>query len=167
MNINRRTFLKKGKVSFASLITLSMLPIGLTACGKQDGINTNTLVKLGPLSNLQKGKFPKKINYEGKVKNGLFTQERKGFVYVAKNKRNNELLFMSPLCTHLECTTTLAEEEMKQQGVTFYCPCHRGAFDDLGNNIGGPPDRPLDTYKTQVINGDVYLEILDPIKRKS
>jgi menaquinol-cytochrome c reductase iron-sulfur subunit len=165
MNYNRRDFLNKGKASLFGFLTVSVLPISLTGCGNNKEINRERMIKLGKLKEIQKGSFPKKIKYSGKVKNGLFTQDHKGFVYVVKDAENKELLFMSPLCTHLECTTTFADDNMKAEGIAFYCPCHRGAFDEQGINIGGPPERPLDIYEFFVLEGYVYLAILEPIKR--
>ena len=49
-----------------------------------------------------------------------------GFVYVNKNKNEDSLIIMSPVCTHLGCIAGNAEQGMKEEGVAFYCPCQRG-----------------------------------------
>ncbi|CZE47344.1 ubiquinol-cytochrome c reductase iron-sulfur subunit [Campylobacter geochelonis] len=41
------------------------------------------------------------------------------------------------LCTHLGCIPSY-------KGGQFVCACHGGIFDVSGNNIFGPPPRPLD-----------------------
>ncbi len=52
-------------------------------------------------------------------------------------------------CTHLSCPVYY--ERAKGQ---LQCPCHEGAFDlQTGNNISGPPPRPLDRIELEIRNG--------------
>lgn len=161
---DRRGFIKKASKS-VGLLTLSILPVSFSACSNEEQVDLKSMIKIGKLNKLDKGPYPKKVEYEGKVKNGVFTQERKGFVYIIRDAESDELLIMSPLCTHLECTTTITDQDLTEQGITFYCPCHNGAFNDQGVNIGGPPQRPLDLFNSYIIDGNIYVEILKPIKR--
>ena len=39
----------------------------------------------------------------------------------------------------------------------FVCPCHGGVYDARGQVEGGPPVRPLDRFKTRVLNGQVQI----------
>jgi hypothetical protein len=55
-------------------------------------------------------------------------------------------------CTHLGCPVRYVAEAEK-----FICPCHGGVFDNSGRPIGGPPKRPLQTIRTVVNHGEVYL----------
>ena len=50
-------------------------------------------------------------------------------------------LALKGVCTHMECNVTYRPEEHK-----FYCPCHKGWFDETGRNIGGPPPKPLEFF---------------------
>lgn len=45
------------------------------------------------------------------------------------------------VCSHMECNITYRPEERK-----FYCPCHKGWFDESGKNIKGPPPKPLEIF---------------------
>lgn len=72
---------------------------------------------------------------------------------------------MSP-STHLGCIAGNAEEAIKKEGITFYCPCQGGRYDEFGFNVGGPLPRPLDVFKTYIQDGNVYIAILSPIKRE-
>ncbi|WP_458411907.1 ubiquinol-cytochrome c reductase iron-sulfur subunit [Schinkia sp. CFF1] len=164
--INRREFLKNATKGTLGLVALSVLPLGLTACGnKEQKIDTSSMTNLGSLSEIEKGPFPKKVDYVAQIKDAWVTTEQRGFVYVAKDEEKQELLFMSPICTHLGCTAGDANEQQKAEGMTFYCPCHGGQYDELGNNIGGPPPRPLDVFKPIIQDGNVYISVLSPMKR--
>jgi cytochrome b6-f complex iron-sulfur subunit len=68
----------------------------------------------------------------------------------------NEVKAMSTVCTHLGCTVHW--EKDKQE---FYCPCHAGRFDKDGNVIGGPPPAPLDTYKVEIQDDNVFIYFKD------
>ena len=50
---------------------------------------------------------------------------------------------LNAVCTHVQCTV----EYRPAQGDIF-CNCHNGVYDVNGRNIGGPPPRPLEVYKT-------------------
>lgn len=57
-------------------------------------------------------------------------------------KREDGTLFaLKGVCTHMECNVTYKPEEKK-----FYCPCHKGWFDENGKNISGPPPKPLEFF---------------------
>ena len=63
-----------------------------------------------------------------------------------------ELLAYSQACTHLACAVVPRIEE----GV-LHCPCHEGYFDlRTGQNIAGPPPRPLPKIELEVVGDDVY-----------
>jgi len=51
-------------------------------------------------------------------------------------------------CTHLNCTVTYEPGNRR-----IVCPCHQGLFDLQGNNVGGPPPRPLPRLEVE-IRGD-------------
>ena len=161
--VNRRSFLKGSFKGAIGLLTISVIPLGLVACS-DDSIDTSSMANLGPLDELKKGPFPKKVNYKVKVKDAWVEQELEGFVYL--NVENRDLLIMSPICTHLGCTAGNAEEAKQKDGVAFYCPCHGGEYDQYGVNIGGPPPRPLDLFEPYLIDGNVHIPILSPQERK-
>lgn len=163
---NRRKFISTSIKGTAGLFAISVLPLGLTACSNEQPINTSAMANLGPLSDIEKGEFPKKVQYKVKIKDAWVEQELEGFVYINKKKEDNSLLIMSPICTHLGCVAGDAEPEMKSDGIAYFCPCHGGQYDDFGINIGGPPPRPLDVFESYLQDGNVYIAILSPIKRE-
>jgi|SRR6185436_7698340 nitrite reductase/ring-hydroxylating ferredoxin subunit len=55
-------------------------------------------------------------------------------------------------CTHLSC----AVRPRVEQGV-LECPCHQGSFDlASGRPTAGPPRRPLDLVRLEIMNRQVY-----------
>jgi Rieske Fe-S protein len=56
-------------------------------------------------------------------------------------RENGVMTAFRGVCTHMECNVAYRPEEKK-----FYCACHQGWFDDQGNNIAGPPPKPLEYF---------------------
>ncbi len=56
-------------------------------------------------------------------------------------RENGGMTAFRGVCTHMECNVTYRPQEKK-----FYCACHQGWFDDTGNNIAGPPPKPLEYF---------------------
>jgi cytochrome b6-f complex iron-sulfur subunit len=67
-----------------------------------------------------------------------------------------EVKAMSTVCTHLGCTVHW-EKDKKE----FYCPCHQGRFNENGDVIAGPPPRPLETYKVEIEDKNVFIHFKD------
>ncbi|MEO8502062.1 MAG: Rieske 2Fe-2S domain-containing protein [Vicinamibacteria bacterium] len=65
---------------------------------------------------------------------------------------DGEYKAVSAVCTHLNCTVQY-RGDVKQ----IWCACHNGFYDTNGRNISGPPPRPLEAYKVNVVNGDVVV----------
>ena len=70
------------------------------------------------------------------------------------------LLAISAICTHLHCIVNWNELLKK-----FECPCHGAKFNQNGEVLEGPPPRPLDLYKLQVVAGNVVIDRGSPIER--
>ena len=66
----------------------------------------------------------------------------------------NEVKALSAICTHLGCIVDW--DDKKRQ---MACPCHAGYFDYEGKVVSGPPPKPLPSYKTDVIDGIIYVTI--------
>lgn len=165
--LKRRDFLKKSLKGTAGLFAVSVVPIGLTACNDDNrNVDTSAMANLGPLSELEKGEFPKKVSYKVTIPDAWEEMVMESFVYINKNKEDNSLLIMSPICTHLGCTAGDGDVAMQENGIRFFCPCHGGEYDEFGINVGGPPPRPLDTFESYVQDGNVYIAVLSPVKRK-
>lgn len=60
---------------------------------------------------------------------------------------------LDAVCTHLGCTV-LHEPDKNR----IYCACHGGEYDPLtGRNTGGPPPKPLKSYKVEVRDGQIVV----------
>jgi Rieske Fe-S protein len=58
---------------------------------------------------------------------------------------SGELKAFSAVCTHLNCTV-----QYRSDLAHIWCACHNGHFDLNGQNIAGPPPRPLDSFTVNV-----------------
>ena len=56
-----------------------------------------------------------------------------------------ELRAFSAVCTHLNCTV-----QYRPDLTEIWCACHNGHFDLNGQNVSGPPPRPLERYVVNV-----------------
>lgn len=171
--LSRRTFLEKSVKGVTGIVVTGVsLPLLTSACAPAKkpeatrGVSTESMIDLGTLEEIEKGDFPKKVEYNTTIKDGWATVEKSGFVYINKDNQG-ELLVMSPICTHLGCTVPYADEEKQKQGIKFFCPCHGGQYDEMGVNIGGPPPRPLDVFRLVVQDGHLYIQMMSPIKRQA
>jgi len=52
-----------------------------------------------------------------------------------------EFRAFSAVCTHLDCTV-----QYKGDTSQLWCACHNGLYDLAGNNVSGPPPRPLQAF---------------------
>jgi len=78
----------------------------------------------------------------------------KDLVIVRTGER--EVKAMSTVCTHLGCTVYWESDREE-----FYCPCHQGRFDKDGNVLAGPPPAPLETYKVDLQDDNVFIHFKD------
>ena len=62
-------------------------------------------------------------------------------------------LALSAVCTHLGCLVVWNRDHSM-----FLCPCHGGKFDKEGNNVEGPPPRPLELFSLS-LDEDGYLVV--------
>ena len=63
-----------------------------------------------------------------------------------------ELRAFSAVCTHLNCTV-----QYRSDLSHIWCACHNGHFDLNGQNIAGPPPRPLDQYVVNVRGEQIVI----------
>jgi Rieske Fe-S protein len=62
-----------------------------------------------------------------------------------------ELRAFSAVCTHLGCTV-----QYRPDLIQIWCACHDGHYDLNGQNVSGPPPRPLPRYVVNV-RGDQII----------
>ncbi len=60
--------------------------------------------------------------------------------------RNGEIVAQSLVCTHLGCT-------LDESPTGFDCPCHGSRFDEDGNVLTGPAQKPLKTLRVELLEG--------------
>lgn len=63
-----------------------------------------------------------------------------------------ELKAMAASCTHLDCTV----QHRPDLGI-IWCACHNGRYALDGNNISGPPPRPLERYLVNEVGEDIFV----------
>jgi Rieske Fe-S protein len=63
-----------------------------------------------------------------------------------------ELRAFSAVCTHLNCTV-----QYRPDLSHIWCACHNGHFDLNGQNISGPPPRPLESYVVNVRGSQIVV----------
>lgn len=97
---------------------------------------------------------PQRVDFEVELEDGWYESEQSRSAWIYKD--GDEIVALSPICTHLGCTVNWnANEDYPDQ---YYCPCHDGRFEKDGTNIKGtPPTRPLDYYDVEVRDGAIYL----------
>jgi Rieske Fe-S protein len=63
-----------------------------------------------------------------------------------------DLKALSAVCTHLNCTV-----QYRPDLNHIWCACHNGHFDLNGQNISGPPPRPLDAFVVNIRGNQVVV----------
>jgi Rieske Fe-S protein len=58
----------------------------------------------------------------------------------------------SAICTHLDCIVQY-RKDLKQ----IWCACHNGHYDLRGINIAGPPPKPLEEFKVNIVNDEIIV----------
>jgi cytochrome b6-f complex iron-sulfur subunit len=77
------------------------------------------------------------------------------FGHVALLDKGGEIRAFSAVCTHLGCIVKYDPGP----GRAWFCPCHKGTYDDAGKVVSGPPPRPLDSLPTAVRDGRVFVKM--------
>ena len=92
----------------------------------------------------------------GKVKD---LAQNSGLIFKFGNKpgilirgASGELKAFSATCTHLDCIVQYRSDQK-----LIWCACHNGQYNLSGQNIGGPPPRPLEEYVVNVRGDDIVV----------
>jgi menaquinol-cytochrome c reductase iron-sulfur subunit len=107
-------------------------------------------IRLGSATKVEIGK-PTLFKVKIERQTGWITDQDEISVYVL-TEDGREFIAMSNICTHLGCRARWVANREE-----FFCPCHDGVFDKLGNVISGPPPRPLDRYQVKVQDGQLLI----------
>jgi len=65
---------------------------------------------------------------------------------------SGELKAFSAVCTHLECIV-----QYRPDTKQIWCACHNGQYNLSGENIGGPPPRPLQEFPVNKRGDDIVV----------
>lgn len=65
---------------------------------------------------------------------------------------SGEVKAFSATCTHLDCIVQY-QPESKQ----IWCACHNGQYNLNGQNVGGPPPRPLEEYTVNTRGDEIIV----------
>jgi len=94
---------------------------------------------------------------EFKVDQVVLFRREKAFVV----RTETGFLALSAVCTHLHCVVNWNEKLRR-----FECPCHGAKFNEKGEVLEGPPPRPLDLYRVQIVEGKLVIDFASPMERK-
>lgn len=160
-NISRRDFIKATTAVIGSLIGVAIgLPsIAYLLSPSLRKTEDESVMDLGPLDKYPLG-IPTLFEFTRTKVNGW---ERTGLsygVFVLRQTEKDVRVF-SDICTHLACRVLWHPDQQH-----FISPCHDGHFDIAGNNVSGPPPRPLDEFVTKIENGNLFIQ-LPAFKRTS
>ena len=104
------------------------------------------------MSICSRGVAIRKVNYVFQAKDGWVETNKKRSVYVTDQGDGNFVVF-SRVCSHLGCLVRWDEGEDQ-----FFCPCHGGVFDSMGNVVAGPPPEPIEKLPVKVEDGVLYVK---------
>ena len=158
-DISRRDFIKTVTAFVGTVIGVSIgLPtIAYLLPPSLRKTEDESAVDLGPLDKYPLG-IPTLFEFTRTKVNGW---ERTGLSYGVFVLRQTEKIVrvFSDICTHLACRVSWHPDQKH-----YISPCHDGHFDIAGNNVSGPPPRPLDEFVTKIENGNLFISI-PPFKR--
>jgi Rieske Fe-S protein len=119
----------------------------------------DSIIDAGPLDKYPIG-IPTRFDFTRTKVNGWERTAVNYGLYVLR-ENEGEVRVFSDICTHLACRVTW-HPDIKH----YISPCHDGHFDIVGNNISGPPPRPLDEFVTKIEDGNLFV-LLPPFKRSA
>jgi Rieske Fe-S protein len=67
-------------------------------------------------------------------------------------RADNKVVALKGVCSHMECNVVYKPESRR-----FYCPCHKGWFDENGKNVEGPPPKPLEFFEYRIEAGKLIV----------
>lgn len=63
-----------------------------------------------------------------------------------------ELKAFTAICTHLDCIV-----QYRPDTKQIWCACHNGQYNMSGQNVGGPPPRPLEEYVVNTRGDEIVV----------
>jgi menaquinol-cytochrome c reductase iron-sulfur subunit len=159
--VSRRDFIKCAAVAIGGLITTAVgIPsIAYLLSPGLKSAEDDAWVDLGDVDRYPIGE-PKRFDFTRTRVSGW---ERKSVSYGAFVVRpdGEHVRVFSDICTHLGCRVS-----WHANLGHYVSPCHDGHFGLLGDNVSGPPPRPLDEFATRIEDGRLWIQ-LPPIRRNA
>lgn len=156
MNLTRKLFTREGFMGLfiVSVGGIASLIFGVPIVGYMLGplINqpNNVWQNLGAVDSFKTGEtkkvvfeYPGMLSWSGPVKQTAAWLRRDSA---------DKFTAYAVYCTHLGCPV-----QWVNTAEIFLCPCHGSVFYSDGTVAGGPAPRPLFTYETRVLNGQVQV----------
>lgn len=66
--------------------------------------------------------------------------------------KNSEFKAFAATCTHLDCIV-----QYRADTGQILCACHNGIYDLKGQNLSGPPPKPLEEYSVNIKNNEIII----------
>ena len=141
--LNRRKFIKR--IIF-TLLGIELFYVLFNLLGKKKAKNNVELFIAGEVHSFQ---------------NGSIYPFSSGRFFLSKFD-DGGLLAISIKCTHLGC---MVQPDSGDEGYT--CPCHSSSFNKYGEVKSPPATRALDIFPIIIENGQVKVDVGNPVKRKN
>ena len=153
-NLSRRDFIKATAAFVGGLIGIGIgLPtIAYLLSPSLHKTEDESVMDLGPLDKYPLG-IPTLFEFTRTKVNGW---ERTGLSYgvFVLRRTEKDVRVFSDICTHLACRVNWHPDVQH-----YISPCHDGHFDIAGNNVSGPPPRPLDEFVTKIEDGNLLIHL--------
>lgn len=111
-----------------------------------------TFLDVGPIAEIPIGEWQLKsvevVQADGWRKNRV----RHSIWVRRQGDGDSAIAVLSPICPHLGCPINWRPDQSQ-----FFCPCHGGVFDAVGQLISGPPPRPMDMLEHEVRKGHLWV----------
>jgi cytochrome b6-f complex iron-sulfur subunit len=140
--VSRRGFLKYGLLGFSGLATAAGVLTPIVAYlwpPPSAGGATGARVAVASTVDLPLGQ------------GGVFSVANKPVIVI--HTEGGDYVGLSATCTHLGCILFWNVERQ-----VIACPCHEAYFNTAGAVISGPPPAPLEVYRVQVEDDQIYVE---------
>ncbi len=136
---SRRQFLKFLGLSSAAFFT-GTLAMALKAVFEEDRTAGLPALRIAAVADVAEGRS---IN---------FHYPDPSYPAILIHLPDNQFVAYEQRCTHLLCPVLYQGDNHR-----IFCPCHDGVFDPgTGQNLAGPPPRPLNRIKVEVRGSDIY-----------
>jgi cytochrome b6-f complex iron-sulfur subunit len=156
MEMDTNETANKKSISRRRLIGYAWIGAAVIVVGELIG---GTFAFLWPRKKQEKGEkifIAGKVN-DFKVGEVIYFRKEKALV----QRLEGGFLALSTVCPHLRCVVNWNEMQKR-----FECPCHGAKFNRNGEVLEGPPPRPLDLYKLQIVEEKLVIDTASIIERK-